>query len=340
MYLFYCLIFLIFCPLDSSEISWKSPVQDKVSANIIISNNELSLDDELKVSLLLKYPSNMDIDVGEIESNLLQGFNSLSTHFFLASKEVSEPIINDGIVTREIHFSLDPMSSGTYLLSFLNIHFKPKNKNEKTVEIFTDVFEIRVKNGVNSVELMGSLNPPLPHSNAPPMNLSTENANVFSQQNQNPEKNIKAFESKSLPLKLFLIGCVLALIGYFLRDNALKVWEKWLAVVPPTPKEKALVHLDVLQKIELAQKGEYESFYVDLTNTIRQYIEDQFHLRAPHYTTEEFLLKAKESNIFDEHSKKNLEGFLENADKVKFAEYQPSLYDCEKALEMAKKFIS
>jgi hypothetical protein len=99
----------------------------------------------------------------------------------------------------------------------------------------------------------------------------------------------------------------------------------------PSPLEIALAALQRLRQDE----PPVEEFYTRLSDIVRHYIEDQFGLRAPERTTEEFLAEA---TLPAEHMQ-SLGAFLAEADLVKFARHRPGKQDMERAFGAAEKFV-
>ena len=112
--------------------------------------------------------------------------------------------------------------------------------------------------------------------------------------------------------------------------------------VPPEPtaEQKALKRLQSLELANLRNKNLYESYYVELTDIVRRFIEDKYQLPATSQTTDEFLQGAAQNPSFEPQTKYLLTQFLEYADKVKFAQHQPSSEDVEKAYDAAKQIIT
>ncbi len=84
---------------------------------------------------------------------------------------------------------------------------------------------------------------------------------------------------------------------------------------------------------------EMDAFFVELSAIVRRYLEDRFELRAPEYTTEEFLAAASRSPDLGEEHRRVLRDFLRQADLVKFAHFVPNPSDIEGALRLAQTFL-
>lgn len=108
-------------------------------------------------------------------------------------------------------------------------------------------------------------------------------------------------------------------------------------VVPP--HEIALTALDALLSEGLLAAGAVELFYLRLSDIVRHYIEDQFSLRAPEQTTEEFLVAMSRGPHIRRDHQTLLRDFLQRADMVKFAKFVPAAEETGGAVEAARQFI-
>ena len=139
----------------------------------------------------------------------------------------------------------------------------------------------------------------------------------------------------------WIILGVVAIIGLFNFFFYLRKKEKFLSDEPvvKTPFERAYEQLNQLKSRGLPLKGEFKIFYTILSDIVRKYIEDQFHIKAPEMTTEEFLCSLKKSVTLQEGQRLSLEKFLSSCDLVKFARYAPRPLEAEESFHLAKSFI-
>ena len=107
-------------------------------------------------------------------------------------------------------------------------------------------------------------------------------------------------------------------------------------VALPNPFEVAVEALRKLRE----QNPPVEEFYNRLSSIVRQYLEDQFALRAPERTTEEFLYEVSSNGSLIPDHKELLARFLQESDLVKFARLQPEPADRQRAFEAAEKFVT
>ena len=84
---------------------------------------------------------------------------------------------------------------------------------------------------------------------------------------------------------------------------------------------------------------ENRAYYVEASDLLRSYIEDQFALRAKRMTTDEFLEAEQTMRALQTEERTILSGFLELCDLAKFAGQQPAASTREQSLDAAEKFL-
>ena len=105
-----------------------------------------------------------------------------------------------------------------------------------------------------------------------------------------------------------------------------------------TPKQLARRELDELLATGLSET-DVKEFFVQLTGIVRRYIERTTGVRAPEQTTEEFLREVNRQQLFSESEDRRLAAFLESADLVKFAGWQPDRDAVTESTDRARRFI-
>lgn len=137
---------------------------------------------------------------------------------------------------------------------------------------------------------------------------------------------------KYLLVILLLVG--LGFLAYWLFKKYYKKPEKIEEIVYKTPIEKATSLLQQLERKELIQRGEIKSYYSELTDIARTYIEEEIHIPAMESTTSELIVslrnvaKSKKLKLSKEILE-NLEKVLQQADLVKFAKVKPLDFEIE-----------
>lgn len=102
---------------------------------------------------------------------------------------------------------------------------------------------------------------------------------------------------------------------------------------PPLPAHTlALQKLQQLDEAKLWQKGEVKAYYSEVTEIIREYIENRYEVQALEQTTDEIIENLKETDL-NEQWVNTLRKMLYLADLVKFAKAKP---DAEQHVEYFK----
>ena len=83
-----------------------------------------------------------------------------------------------------------------------------------------------------------------------------------------------------------------------------------------------------------------ETFFVRLSDILRQYIERRFALPATEKTSEEFIQQLRSDSVLSEKQRIALERFLGTADMVKFAKMNADEKQRNECLNMADNFVS
>ncbi len=102
---------------------------------------------------------------------------------------------------------------------------------------------------------------------------------------------------------------------------------------------EAVRKLEELEKRGLLNKSEFARFHTELSEILRNYLEHHFGLRTKEQTTEEFISEIFETRTFTEDQRGILDRFLQLADLVKFATFQPGSEISREALEKVKLFV-
>ncbi len=142
-------------------------------------------------------------------------------------------------------------------------------------------------------------------------------------------------------LFIALIAGIGALVYWYIKKQQKKVIEK---EVYKTPIERATNLLNDLEKKELWQKGEIKSYYSELTDIARNYIEEAIEIPAMESTTSELILGLRAASVkkkmaISQETIENLERVLKQADLVKFAKSKPLEYEITEDRNKIQKAI-
>lgn len=154
-----------------------------------------------------------------------------------------------------------------------------------------------------------------------------------------PEENLSL---KDEPLSPFLVISIIGgfLILCFLALLVLSRKKKHIS----TPKEKSLEPYEqAINDLRLiwdqADSLNDKPYASSIADTLRLYIESEFSIRAPEYTTQEFLEVAKHNDDLKGEFSDTLQEFLELIDLVKFAKMPLSTEQRSEIYNTAVQFV-
>lgn len=126
---------------------------------------------------------------------------------------------------------------------------------------------------------------------------------------------------------------LLALLALVYRRRRCRAAERMLS-----PRDWAARELERIVR-ERLMEHDVKRFYVELTGVVRAYIERTTAIHAPEQTTEEFLREIGSHPAFGVGQRSRLRDFLEAADLVKFAAYEPRENAMQESLRRARLFV-
>ncbi len=134
---------------------------------------------------------------------------------------------------------------------------------------------------------------------------------------------------------------LLCLGVFFLVRFFMKKWSRQKRIQAPNklPHEIAYERLEELKRANFPAQGKIKQYYIVLSDIVRRYLEDQFLIKAPEMTTEEFLYSLNQVSSSAASCRIFLKDFLDSCDLVKFAKYGPGPDEIEKSFCLAKKLI-
>ncbi len=107
-------------------------------------------------------------------------------------------------------------------------------------------------------------------------------------------------------------------------------------LLPPVPP-----HLRAKRKLQaaLALISDPRLFCIEVSGTIRVYLEERFDFRAPERTTDEFLVELQATTLLTPDQKQSLGEFLQACDLVKFARFEPTEIALRGLLDSALRLV-
>ncbi len=155
---------------------------------------------------------------------------------------------------------------------------------------------------------------------------------------------LEAFNWKWYMEEIVYTGLIFLLIGV-----AILVWyfrslrNKETTPEPEKPKMPAhvlaLESLERIQREQIWKEGKIKEYYSEISDAVRQYIEDRYGLPALESTTDE-IMQAFRSQVIDSQSKEKLQHLLRLSDLVKFAKLFPDELEHELSLKEAFDFVN
>ena len=101
---------------------------------------------------------------------------------------------------------------------------------------------------------------------------------------------------------------------------------------------KAINDIEVLKKEGSSHSEDAKAYYTQLTDILREYINDRFGFNATEMTSYEILERLEQSQ--DKESLGELRDLLSTADMVKFAKFKPMLNENDRNLMSAMEFVN
>ena len=288
----------------------KTVTRGPVTLELDLDKQELTIAEQLNFSLTVIFDEACDIMLPEIGEKLDQ--------FGIVSYQTEPPELtadNRSRIRRS--YVLEPFLSGEYTIPAMTIQFQEKGHPDDPVhEIETEP----VKVTVNSL-LPENFEEMSLHDIKPPVALPKSHALWF-------------WIAGSVGFLL-----IAGIAGFFIFRHFKKRAAITVALQIP-PHEQAFAELQALVDENLVDQGKIKEFYQRISDILRKYIENRFHLKAPEQTTEEFLGSIQSDNAFNTAEKSLLKDFLIHCDLVKFARFQPETGDIQQTFDSCKAFIT
>jgi hypothetical protein len=292
-------------PKPSQQNTATSTTQlDDVTVTLEVTPNPARLSDEPTLTLIVNAPQDHAIELPIFVEQL--------GDFLVSDFHAALPQTNSGRQIQKQVYHLEPTYSGHLEIEPLSIGFKNAAGEKKTIE--TEPLEIEILSMVESSE------------------PSLEDLEAMEEPVELPE----SFAWQAAALGLLIIAVLVTLVVIFWRRKS---------KVAATPQKKLTPHEQAIEELEqLLASGMAEAnvkqFFVVLTGIVRRFIEATTNVRAPEQTTEEFLAEIARHHHFPSDKKERLQAFLESADLIKYAAFQPRQDDIDEAVSRARQFIS
>jgi hypothetical protein len=141
---------------------------------------------------------------------------------------------------------------------------------------------------------------------------------------------------------IMLLGALIFFLFYYLhrRKNNQPMFGK-LAKPKEPPHVIAIRMLDRIKEQKLWQHNQVKTYYSEISDTLRIYIQDRFGIQTMEFTTDETLDAFRQNTgLIPDKSFNDLKNILSLSDLVKFAKYEPLPDDHNLTLMNAYFFVN
>lgn len=194
-----------FIPVEAEEIVWKARLPEDFAVEVRISEQKISIEDSLLITLLLHFPAVYQPDLSTIRYNLLKNNRFMPTPFLYTKEQVEPMRTENGQSSQKITFFLDPQIPGTHSLTFYEFPFIQIDNPQKKISIPSEIFTLTFTPAHNQQPFTIVTAPLMPVDTAFPVDLQVELRQQ--QMTTSPQALQATLENKSFPLK-YLAGII------------------------------------------------------------------------------------------------------------------------------------
>lgn len=154
-----------------------------------------------------------------------------------------------------------------------------------------------------------------------------------------PKFSLMYFLKKLSPwfIGALLFGIILFLMMKYLRRKPALLSQQAENKIPPY--EMAVIKLEKIKKEKLWQQNRHKEYHSEITDVLREYIEDSLHVPAMEMTSDEILTQLNYLRLEDKITYSALHQILQLADLVKFAKWNAAPDEHELSLTNAFYFV-
>lgn len=283
----------------------------RIKATASIDSTNILLGDQVKLFLEIDHPKNVNVTFPAVPDVLADHIEVLSRG------KIDTFELDDENFQKQIQsFIITAFDSGSYYIPPMWFKIDLENRMDSIpangVTLHVHSFEIDTSRGPTDIKM--------PYD--APVTLKEALPYVFG---------------------VMLIAAILFFIFYAIKRRMNK---QPIFVLPKRPKEPAhiiaLRRLDQIKKEKLWQQpGKSKQYYSEITETLRKYIDELFHIPAMEQTSDETIESFSiQKDLLKDKTFQNLSQLLKLADLVKFAKYQPTPDDDNLTLVNAYFFIN
>ncbi len=266
--------------------------------------SEVHYDRDILLTIKISSDNRIAVELPDIEDRL--------TGFLLSGEYGGEPVDTAGRITIEKHIRLTPVISDKYRIAPMAVTLTDSRKTPAASSWFATrpiLFKAHAPSEKHQDDIHSELKPLWIH----------------------PSGKEFVFLILILAAAVTAVWLTSLLLRRLVREAKLRKL---------SPKERAMKELEMLLSKNLPDDDLFKEFYIELTMIVRRYIEREHAIRAPEQTTEEFLAAVSNDLRFSRAVLLTIKGFLEAADLVKFAAYQPDQTAVDRAVTTARNYIN
>lgn len=138
--------------------------------------------------------------------------------------------------------------------------------------------------------------------------------------------------------KLYILGALIVMALVFLIIVFIKYGRKKSAEAK-SPTNKTLKALEQIKKKKYIQNGQYRLFYVELIDTTRTFLQEQYHVPAEVLLTDDLIALMKNEDKISSENEKVVEEVFLRGDLVKFAKTIPDTELMESDYQRIYEFV-
>ena len=241
---------------------------------------------------------------------------SLTSDIDIVDKSVDRDFLLDSASStylREQRLLITIFEEGRYTIPKQEIRLGDSLYYTNTAQLFVETVEIDTSKGIADIKPIYSVNYP------------------FS------ERSKDWLNSNWYWIAIIAVLLIAFFVYRYIQKRKPEVEEEILEEIIPA-HILALGVLEKLLKQEEWKSSEKKTYYSDLTDTVRNYLENRFGIHAMEQTTREIITDLKHASISEE-DKVYLRKILREADMVKFAKFSPSDDDAFAYLNKSIDFV-
>jgi len=286
----------------------------------------------IQLTLTLSYPSDYKWDEKKALENLFTSLGYQPFPFQLIDKELSEAIENKKEIQQTLTLTLNPIFPGSQTLTFYDLTFISKDDQiTKLVEM--PLSRILVDMPAQAFDSL-KFPDPLIFEKHIPVEINRSNESLFDSPKALSDErsyNMARAAYKSFPI-LEIIS--LGLVAGFL----------WAALTFTTKRKPSVFDFtkeaaDLLSQIKKIDQEIPIDRFVGIDSQLRKYIAQKYALQTKALTDEEFFKLLQRQPTLQKDFLNTFQLYSDLAQKIKFADYQPSGYEIKNLKDWIKQLI-